>query len=127
VPETTAAHLPERNAACRDDRTNRERRLVPHAAGRVLVDHPPTQRAAEIDRLAAAHHRVRQRERLGRRQPPEVDRHQERRDLVVRDVAARVPEHELRDLLRGELGAVALPLDQLRRTDQPAFSATKMV
>ena len=38
VAEAAAAHLPERHAARRDDRPDRERRLVADAAGRVLVD-----------------------------------------------------------------------------------------
>ena len=58
-------------------------------------------------------HRVGEREGLGADQAAEVDGHQERGDLVVGDLAARVPEHELRDLLGGELAAVALALDQL--------------
>ena len=75
VAETAAAHLPEGNAARGDDRADGERRLVPHAAGRVLVDDLASERRAEIDRLAAADHRVGQRERLlavqapGRRPP----------------------------------------------------------
>ena len=72
---------------------------------------------AEVDRLAAPHHRVGERERLRGREPLEVDGHQKRGDLVVRHVAARVLEHELRDLVPGELVAVALALDQLGGAD----------
>src|SRR5581483_5292734 len=53
VPETAAAHLPERDAAGGDDRANGERGLVSHSAGRMLVHDPPSQRGAEVDRLAA--------------------------------------------------------------------------
>ena len=45
VPEPAAAHLPERDAAGGDDRADRERRLVPDPAGRVLVDDAPAERA----------------------------------------------------------------------------------
>ena len=103
VAEPAAAHLPERHAAGGDDRPDGERRLVPHAAGRVLVDDLAAERRAEVDRLAAADHRVRQRERLLAVQAAEVDRHAERGHLVVGHVAARVREHELRQLVRLEL------------------------
>ena len=67
VTEAAAAHLPERHAARGDDRADGERRLVAHAAGRVLVDHLAAERGAQVDRLAAADHRVGERERLGGR------------------------------------------------------------
>ena len=53
VPEPATAHLPERDAAGGDDRADGDRRLVPDAAGRVLVDHLPAERRAELERLAA--------------------------------------------------------------------------
>ena len=95
VAEPAAAHLPERHAARGDDRADGERRLVADAAGRVLVDDAAAERRAEVDRLAAPHHRVGQRERLGAREALEVDGHAERRQLVVGHVAARVREDEL--------------------------------
>src|SRR5439155_22197191 len=70
-------------------------------------------------------HRVRERKGLGGREATEVDRHQERGHLVVRHLAARVAQHELAQLLGGELRAVPLALDQLRRGCHAAFSATK--
>src|SRR5581483_556411 len=118
VPETAAAHLPERDAAGGDDRTHGERRLVSDAAGRMLVHDPPPQRGAEVDRLAAVDQGLRERVRLTRRQPAEVDGHQERGDLVVGHRSVRVAEDELDDLLARELLAVALALDQLRRADR---------
>src|SRR5581483_12298254 len=42
----------------------------------------------------------------------------------VRDVAARVAEHEVAQLLRGELAAVALALDQLGRPDHGSHTNT---
>ena len=45
VAEAAAAHLPERDAARRDDRPDGERRLVADAAGRVLVDDLAAERA----------------------------------------------------------------------------------
>ena len=53
VAEAAAAHLPERDAAGRDDRADGERRLVADAAGRVLVDDLAPERGGEVDRLAA--------------------------------------------------------------------------
>src|ERR671936_451898 len=49
----------------------------------------------EIERVAAPHHRVRQRVRLGARQPAEVDGHAEGGHLVVRNLVACVRQHEL--------------------------------
>ena len=80
---------------------------------------------AEVDRLAASHHRVRERERLGAREPLEVDGHAERGELVVGHVAARVREDELRDLFAGKLLPVPLALDELGRPDHRGPSATK--
>ena len=126
MAETAAAHLPERDAAGRDDRADRDRRLVPHAAGRVLVDDATAERAREVEALAARDHRVGERQRLVRVEAAEVDRHQERGDLVVGNLAARVAEHELGQLLVREPLAVPLALDHLRRADHRAFSATKI-
>ena len=118
VAEPAAAHLPERHAAGGDDRTDGERGLVPHAAGRVLVDHLAAERRAELDRLAAADHRVRQRERLVSVQAAEIHRHAKRSHLVVRDLAARVARARARDSssVRESL-AVALAADQLSGMD----------
>ncbi len=103
VAEPTARHLPEGHAARGDDRPDRERRLVPHAAGRVLVDDLAPERLAEIERLARQDHRVGQRVGLATGQPLEVDGHAPRGHLVVGHLAARKAEDELRDLLVGEL------------------------
>ena len=70
VTEAAAAHLPERDTARRDDRADRQRRLVADAARRVLVDDLAAERGAEIDRLAAADHRVRQHDTSRARERP---------------------------------------------------------
>ena len=87
VAEPAAAHLPERYAAGGDDRADGDRGLVADAAGRVLVDDLAAERCAEVERLAAADHRVGERVRLGGRQAAEVDGHAERGQLVVGDLA----------------------------------------
>ena len=120
VAEPAPAHLPERDAARGDDRPDRDRRLVPHAAGRVLVDDRSPERGVQVERVAAPHHRVGERERLRRREPAEEHRHAEGGHLVVGHLVARVAEHELRDLVGVELAAVALALDQLGGTDHPS-------
>ncbi len=118
VAEAAAAHLPERDAAGRDDRADRERRLVADAAGRVLVDDLAPERAVQVDRLAAPDHRVRQRERLRRGQAAEADGHQERGHLVVGHLAARVAEDELaRARPAASSSPSPLALDQLGRAD----------
>ncbi len=118
VAEATAGHLPERDAARRDDRADRERRLVPNAPRRVLVDDLAAERAVQVDRLAAPDHRVRQRERLRRGQAAEADGHQERRHLVVRYLPMRVAEDELAQLVSAELLARAASV----RSARPAGS-----
>ena len=118
VPEPTPGHLPEGDAARGDDRADGERGLVPHPARRVLVDDAAAERGGEVERVAGADHRVRQRVRLASGEPLEVDGHAPRSHLVVGDVAARVAENELRDLLVGELVAVPLALDQVRCTNR---------
>ena len=119
VPETASAHLPERHAARRDDRADGDRRLVPHPAGRVLVDDLASERGAHVERLARADHRVGERVRLGRGEPVEVDGHAPGGHLVVGHLVARVGEDQLRELGRVVLAPVPLLLDQLRRAHQP--------
>ena len=65
----------------------------------------------EVDGLAGSDQRVRERVRLGAGQPFEVDRHAERRELIIGNLASRVAEHELGELIRRKLAAVALALD----------------
>ena len=74
-----------------------------------------------MDLVAAPHHRVGERERLAARKPLEEDGHEERRELIVGDVA----EDELVDLGCGQLVAVALALDEI--DDAAHFVATKIV
>ena len=117
VAEAAAAHLGERHAARRHDRADRDRRLVAHAAGRVLVDHLAAERRVQVDRVARRDHRVGQVVGLLGRQAAEEDRHRERGELVVGHLVARVAEHQLVPLLRRQRAAVALPFDQLGRAD----------
>ncbi len=118
VTEPAAAHLAERDAAGGDDRADGDRGLVAHSSGGVLVDALAAEGRAQIDRLAARDHRVGERERLGARQPLEVHGHQKGGHLVVGHLATGVAEHELAQLVGGQLVAVALALDQLRGSDR---------
>ena len=68
----------------------------------------------EVDGLAALHHGVGERMRLGVAEPLEVDGHAERGHLVVGDLVARIGEDEPGDLRVRQLLAVALLLNQLR-------------
>jgi hypothetical protein len=122
VAQPAAAHLADGHSAGGDDRADRDRRLVADAAGRVLVDDLAPERSGEVERASARDHRVGQRVGLRGRHAAEVDGHAERRELVVRDLAARVAEDQLCDLAGGKLFPVPLPLDQLRRVDH--FVAT---
>ena len=124
MAEAAAAHLRERHAARRDERPDRERRLVAHAAGRVLVDDlaararrrgRASRRCATIASVSANVSRA--------REPAEVHGHAERRHLVVGHVAARVAEDELGELVGPSSLAVALALDQLGRPDHRSLTA----
>ena len=117
VAEAASAHLPDRDSACGHDRPDRDRRLVAHAARRMLVDDLAAERGAEVERAAAADHRVGERVRLRRGHPAEVHRHAERGQLVVRDLATRVAEDQLGELVGRQLLPVPLPLDQLGGMD----------
>ncbi len=118
VTEPASAHLPERNAARGDDRPDGDRRLVPDAPGRVLVDDASPELRRHVDGLAAADERLRHRERLGACQSTEHDRHAESGHLVIGDVPACVAEDQVAELVCAELASVPLALDQLRRVDR---------
>src|SRR5205823_4106325 len=72
----------------------------------------------KVDSLAARDQRLRQCERLGAGEPAEVHGHAERRELVVRHLAAVVAEDQLEQLVRAELAAVTLALDELGGMDR---------
>src|SRR6266540_3703825 len=118
VTETAAAHLPEGNAAGRDDRADGDRRLVADAARGMLVDDAAPELGGHVHGRAAPDERLGHRERLLARQSTEHHRHAERRHLVVGHVTPRVAEHELAQLIGVERAAVPLALDQLRRVDR---------
>src|SRR5262249_13186978 len=124
MAEPAPAHLPERDAARRDEGPDGDRRLVSYPTGRVLVDDRPAERGVQIEGASTRDERLRHRLRLGRGQTAEVNGHEKRRHLVVGDRAVRVAEHQLLHLVGGELLAVALALDQSRGVDH-ASSATK--
>ncbi len=112
VAEAAARQLRHGRAARRHERAQHERHLVAHAPGRVLVD-GRSAHAREVEALAAGDHGIGPRRQLGRRQAPEEDRHEQRRRLLVGDLAAGVGVDEPVDLLVGELAAVALGADDL--------------
>ncbi len=107
-PESLATGMPMAAASGAE----RDRRLVPHAAGRVLVDDRAPERR-EVDRRARVDHRLRQLVRLGVREPAPDDRHRPCAHLLGRDATGDVALDQPRHLARRVLGAVALALDQL--------------
>ena len=110
---TRACRVSRRCARGRDRSSSRTGRRTQRRSDRptsvVLSPTPPveclstTRRPSAAPRsivLAAPHHRIGERERLAPRQPAEVDRHAERRELVVRHLAARVRERRARSAPR---------------------------
>src|SRR5262249_51351971 len=124
VPETAPAHLRERHAARGDDRSDSNRGLVSDPAGRVLVDGTASERRLEVERPPAADEGVGHRGSLLGRHPAEVDGHAERGHLLAGYPAPGEAQDELLDFGRAHLLAVALALDQVRRSNH-ARSATK--
>ena len=112
VRQRAAAQLRHLHAARRRERGRDQRHLVADAAGRVLVDLDALDRA-EVEHLAAAHHRLRQRERLDAGHAADAHRHQPGGHLVVGDVAEEVSAEQPVDLLGWMLAAVALAADHL--------------
>ena len=108
--EAAAGDHRDGDAARGDERREGDRDLVADAAGGVLVGGGAAE-AVPRERVAGAHHRVGEGERLGGRHPAEVDRHRERGHLVVREAAVGEPGDPLADVGLGERGAVALALD----------------
>ena len=124
MSEAAAAHLSERDAARCDDRPDGERRLVTDAACRMLVDDLAPELGTEVDRLAAANHRVGEHVGLARREPAEEHRHAERSHLVIGNLATGVAENQLRELVVRKLLAVPLALDELGRADHLVATKT---
>ena len=112
VSESAARELRHGHAHGGRERRQGDRRLVPHPAGRVLVDDRAPERR-EVDRRARVDHRLRQLVRLGVREPAPDDRHRPRAHLLGRDATGDVALDQPPHLTRRVLGAVALALDQL--------------
>ena len=98
VTEAAAGQLRHRGAAGRDQRRQRQRDLVPHPAGGVLVDRRPAdlERSIRMPELSIA---VVQCGDLGAGHAVEQDRHQQRRHLLLGDLAVGVCVDHPLDLL----------------------------
>ena len=103
-----------------------ERGLVADAAGRVLVDLAPGERP-KVQHSPGAPHRLRQGGGLALVQPAEHDRHQPRRDLVVRDFTRGVPAHEEGDLFVRQLRALSFLPDQVHGAHRGPLKRQKAV
>jgi hypothetical protein len=86
-------------------------RLVANATGRILVD-LRLRNVGQVNHLARKHHLFRQICRLLRGHAGEVDRHRQRRELVLGHFAIQGAVDDVANLLLGELAAVALLLNQ---------------
>ncbi len=94
-------------AASRHRRRQRQADRVADAAGRVLVERRAGQ-IVPVQHRAGIAHRQRQRHALAPAHIAEEHRHGEGRDLTLADRAIRQPGDELSDILRRQLGSVAL-------------------
>ena len=113
VAQPSPGELGDRRAARRHQRRQRQRHLVAHAAGRVLVDRgagAPTDRSSA---LARVDHRLGPRRQLVGLHAPEQDGHAKRRRLLVGDGAGGVAVDEEPHLLVGQPAAVALGADDV--------------
>ena len=113
VAEAAAADHRHRDAAGGEDRREHQAHLVPHAAGRVLVDHGLVE--VPVQDAAAVAHRRGQREPLLGVEAFEEERHRQRADLRVADSPPSViPPTRKAISSRAECRSVALLPDDLR-------------
>ena len=87
-----------------------ERDLVAHAAGGVLVGDVVVL-SAQVPLIAAPQHGLRQRGHLFGGHPVDGDGHQQRRHLVIGNLAARVALDEQLDLTRFKRSAAAFAVE----------------
>src|SRR5208283_7498 len=95
--------------------------LVADAAGGVLV-HFHAGDTREVDGIARTQHALRETADFAVGHPREVDRHQERRHLIVGNVSAGVTFHQKLNLFGREFFSAALPLDQVNCTHYETLS-----
>jgi len=116
-----AAHHRDNDAAGHGERDEDEGGFVADAAGRVLVDLGLGD-AGEVDDLAGKHHLLGQVRGFLGGHVREVDRHHERRELVLRHFAIERTVNDVANFLLGELPAIALLFDQKLESwlDKPA-------
>ena len=112
VRQRAAAQLGHPHAAGSCKRGGDQRHLVTHSAGRVLVDLDAFDRA-QVEHLAAEHHRLGERERLDARHAPDAHGHQPCGHLVVGYFTARVAGNEEVDFFAGEFPGITFFADQV--------------
>jgi hypothetical protein len=72
----------------------------------------PARKVIELESRARGEHRVRERARLGAIEPAYVSGHEERRHLVIRDVASGVRARKRAPFTRLDAPAIAFALDE---------------
>ena len=121
MTQAVAGQLDHLHPQLGGERRNDERGAVAHAARRMLV-HSRAGQAGQVEPLARVDHRVGERDGLFAREAVQVAGHQEGRHLIVGDLLARVGEHEVAQLLRRQLAAVALGGDDVDGSHQLILS-----
>ena len=112
VAEPAPAHLGDGYAERGDDGHDGERGLIAHAAGGMLVDFDALE-PAQVHHIARMLHGEGERGCLARVHAAEEDGHEERRRLIVGNLACYIALDEVADFLGGERAAVALVLDDV--------------
>lgn len=107
MPQSPAGHFCNRNSERRNDRRQRQRGLVSHAAGAVLIDLYPLD-PREIQHITAVPHGKRQIHRLARRHSAKTDRHCHGGHLIIRNASLRKTFYHIADLIRGKFPALLL-------------------
>ena len=121
VAEPAPAHHGHLDPAGRHQRRQRQRGLVPHAAGGVLVDLRAGD-VGEVEHVPGVEHGRGERLQLRLAHAPEEDRHAEGGHLVVGHAPLGVAGHELRDRLRRHGASVPLAVDDLVGAHAPRLA-----
>ena len=112
VPQASARELRDGHAEARDQRRQRQRNLVAHAARGVLVGRRLTD-AGKIHARARADHRVRPAGNLAPVHAAQENRHGQGGHLLVLDDALRVGVDRPVDLVGGQHSPIALDADDV--------------
>ena len=126
VAQPAPGQLDDLHAEGGGERAHDQGGAVGDAAGGVLVHRRPAE-AAQVELVAGGDHGLGQGLGLAPGEPAQVPGHQERGHLVVGQLLAGVGEHEVAQLVAGDLATVPLAGDQVDRPHSPAHGGAPVI